>query len=831
MLALILNRTAVTDTVTDMLWVLVCAGLVFLMQPGFMCLESGLTRSKNSINVAVKNLADFGISVALFWALGYGLMFGQDIGGWIGIDHFFLSVDQQPTVVAFFVFQAMFCSTATTIVSGAVAERLHFGAYLAIALLVSGLIYPLFGHWAWSGLEAGASHGWLGQLGFIDFAGSTVVHSAGAWVSLAVLVIVGAREGRFTADGPPQKIQGSNLPMAMLGVMLLWFGWIGFNGGSVLDFNEQVAGIILNTLVAGVAGMLMVGLLSLLIYRHIEVELLMNGSIAGLVAVTAACFAISTPTAFIIGAVGGAVMILVARSLEHWRIDDAVDAIAVHGGAGAWGTLAVGLFGQLDRLGTDLTRWQLIGVQLMGIGICFAWAFGVSWLILSRFDRWSPLRVSAEDEEIGLNVAEHHAKTELYDLFRVMEQQATTQDLSLRVPVQPFTEVGHIAARYNQVITALEEKTEALLLYFQQVSLVTAAAGAVENDTFQPVMLNSVALRTDELGQLARVFQTMFQQIKIRERNLQEAKEQLAIANQGLEQRVAERTQELAQANTAISQLNEKLKAENLRLGAELDVARRLQQMILPKTEELATVPDLDIAGFMEPADEIGGDYYDVLQNSNRLITIGIGDVTGHGLESGVLMLMTQTAVRTLRAMQVTDPVKSLSTINTVLYQNRLRMSSYRNLSLALLDYQEGQLHICGQHEEVIVMRASGHVERIDTLDLGYPVGMLEDISAFIAQHEIELNPGDGIVLYTDGITEAENDRREFYGLERLIAVITRSWHEPAQAIRAAIVEDVRSHIGSHTVYDDITLVVLKRQIPEQTISLSKSHVKSDPEH
>jgi ammonium transporter len=777
-----------------------------------MCLESGLTRSKNNINVAVKNLADFGISLVLFWGLGYGLMFGQNIGGWVGINGFFLDMAQQPELVAFFIFQAMFCSTATTIVSGAVAERLRFEAYLAIALLVSGLIYPIFGHWAWNGLELGIPSGWLGNLGFVDFAGSTVVHSAGAWVSLAVLVIIGPREGRFPSQGPPQKIQGANLPMGVLGVMLLWFGWIGFNGGSTLEFNDQVAGIILNTMISGASGMLMAGFLSLVLYKHIEVEPLMNGSVAGLVAITAPCFAVSTPIAFLIGAVGGAVMVAVSRILERYRIDDAVDAIAVHGGAGAWGTLSVGLFGQMDLLGTDLPRIILVLVQILGILVCFAWAFGVTWLILRLWDRWTPLRVSAAAEEIGLNVSEHRAKTELYDLFQVMDEQAATQDLSLRVPVQPFTEVGHIAARYNQVIDALESKTLDLLLYLQQVNHVTAAAAAVENDTFQPTTLNPVAFRTDELGQLARVFQQMFQQVKLRERNLQEAQEQLAIANRDLEQRVVERTQELAQANIEISHLNEQLQAENLRMRTELDVARQIQQMILPRPEELAKVEALDISGYMQPADEVGGDYYDVMQNTNQLITIGIGDVTGHGLESGVLMLMTQTAVRTLRALQETDPIKSLSAINAVLYQNRLRMSSYRNLSLALIDYQDGKLYICGQHEEVILVRANNTVERIDTLDLGYTVGMLEDISAFIAQHQIDLNVGDGIVLYTDGITEAENSRREFYSLERLIQVVEQNWGQSAQDIRSAIMADVRCHIGSHTVYDDITLVVLKRR-------------------
>ncbi|NJO19002.1 MAG: SpoIIE family protein phosphatase [Spirulinaceae cyanobacterium RM2_2_10] len=283
-----------------------------------------------------------------------------------------------------------------------------------------------------------------------------------------------------------------------------------------------------------------------------------------------------------------------------------------------------------------------------------------------------------------------------------------------------------------------------------------------------------------------------------------------------LRQEVAQRQQAeqaLRRANAEIVALNRTLQEDNSRLQAELSVARQLQEMILPRPEELSMIPDLDIAGFMQAAEEVGGDYYDILQDGSRLITIGIGDVTGHGLESGILMLMTQTAVRVLRALQETDPVRSLNAINRVLYQNCLRMSSYRNLSLALLDYQDGKLHICGQHEEVIVMRAAGTVERIDTLDLGFPVGMLADISAFIAQLQIELAIGDGVVLYTDGITEAENSSRQLYGLERLIAVIQQHWSLSAQEIQTKIVADIRAFIGDRTVYDDITLVVLKRRI------------------
>lgn len=818
MLALILRYNTLTPVpsevtqVTHMLWLLVCAGLVFLMQPGFMCLESGFTRSKNSINVAVKNLADLGLAVTLFWVVGYGLMFGHTLGGWLGTSHFFLSIEGKPELGAFFVFEVMFCSTATTIVSGAVAERLKFGAYLLIAVLVSGLIYPLFGHWAWNGVEEGVDAGWLSQLGFVDFAGSTVVHSTGAWVSLAALLVVGARKGRFAEGRASQRIQGSNLPMAVLGTMLLWFGWIGFNGGSLLDFTPQVPGIIMNTVLSGAAGMITAGILSELQYKRVEVELLINGSLAGLVAITASCHAVTAPRAFLIGAIGSAIMVFLSQQLSQWRVDDAVDAIAVHGGAGAWGTLALALLGKPDLIGTGLNWETQILMQLVGIITCFVWAFGITWLVLRNVDRLSPLRISPEAEEIGLNVSEHRAKTELYDLFTVMDTQATTQDLSMRVPVEPFTEVGHIAKRYNQVIEALEQKTLEILEYLHQVGLVTAAAAAVENDSFQPTTLDGVALRDDELGQLARVFQTMFQRIKIREKSLQTAKKTLAKSKEELAERVAERTAELAKANAEILSLNQQLKTENLRMGAELDVTRKLQQMILPTEEELQAITGLEIAGFMEPASEIGGDYYDVLQHRDT-IKIGIGDVTGHGLESGVVMLMAQTAVRALLASGETNSANLLNAVNRTIYDNTRRMQSYKNMTIALLDYEAGLLRLSGQHEELIVVRANGEIESIDTLDLGFPLGIESDITSFVSETQVQLHKGDIAVLYTDGITEAMNNQQQQYGMVHLYQVLRKNHHRSAQDIRQAVIESVKQHIGEQKIFDDLTLLILKQVI------------------
>ncbi len=511
----------------DLLWLLLCSGLVFLMQAGFMCLESGLTRAKNSINVAVKNIADFGVSVALFWAFGYGIMFGISHAGLIGTSDFFLSAEaERSSTIVFFLYQAMFCGTATTIISGAVAERLKFSAYLIIATLVSGIIYPVFGHWAWN------DAGWLKQLGFIDFAGSTVVHSVGAWVSLATLILIGARQGRFNPSGTVNKIQGTNLPFAVLGALLLWVGWLGFNGGSTLALNDRVPGIILNTVLSGVAGMLTATLYSQWQHGRIEVEELINGSIAGLVAITACCNLVATPLAVIVGGTGAMVAQLVSYILKRWGIDDAVDAVAVHGGAGVWGTLCVALFGQLEIIATDLNRISQLSVQLLGITVVCFWAFGFTFVLLKLLNVFLVLRVSPEAEELGLNVSEHQAKTDTYELFQVMDLQAKTHDLSLRVPVESFTENGHIATRYNQVMDALQKNHRQSVESLEELYALTATIiSAVENRKFFPSDFNSFASRSDELGILGQVLQQIVGMINAQEQELATVKEKLQMSS------------------------------------------------------------------------------------------------------------------------------------------------------------------------------------------------------------------------------------------------------------------------------------------------------------
>ncbi|MBO0352293.1 AAA family ATPase [Phormidium pseudopriestleyi FRX01] len=280
---------------------------------------------------------------------------------------------------------------------------------------------------------------------------------------------------------------------------------------------------------------------------------------------------------------------------------------------------------------------------------------------------------------------------------------------------------------------------------------------------------------------------------------------------QTLEEKVKQRTAQLANANAEITILNERLKAENIRMGAELDVTRRLQKMLLPNQSELDAIEGLDIAGFMEPADEVGGDYYDVLKSGDR-IKIAIGDVTGHGLQSGVVMMMAQTAVRTLLEGDFTDPVQFLDVINRTIYKNVQRMNSDKNMTLVLLDYQEGKLTLSGQHEEAIVMRADGTVECIDTVDLGFPIALIDEISDFVSTTEIRLNPGDVVVLYTDGITEAVDSNLVQYGLEPIIESIRHHLNGNAREICQGVIEDVRRHIGGQKIYDDITLIVLKQK-------------------
>ena len=454
----------------DTLWVIDCAILVFIMQAGFMCMETGLSRHKNSINVALKNAADFGVSVVIFWVFGFGIMFGSSYNGLFGTDLFFLKTDIAEWMT-YFVFQAMFVATAATIISGAVAERMKFVGYLLITILATGIIYPLVGHWAWSSSYlanmAGAesqllvatnttSHtGWLSDMGFVDFAGSTIVHSVGGWIALSAVLILGPRIGRFS-EANKGKFTGSSFPLAVLGTLILWFGWFGFNGGSNGAMDEAVPLILINTFLAAAFGLLTGLATSFIIYKKPDAFYVILGPLAGLVSITAGCNSMTSSTAIFVGIIGALIAIVVNELLNKLEIDDVVGAIPVHLAAGVWGTLAVGFFSNLEILDTGLTRWEQIKVQFIGVGSIGLFSFLGSYILLKVINYFYPLRVSALHEELGLNIAEHNAVSVEHDLISILDKQSKTEDLTIRGPQDPFTTGGVIGLYYNKLMSKLE---------------------------------------------------------------------------------------------------------------------------------------------------------------------------------------------------------------------------------------------------------------------------------------------------------------------------------------------------------------------------------------
>ena len=495
----------------DVLWIVIAASMVMLMQGGFTLLETGLVRAKNSINVAIKNFVDFCLSAGLFWMVGFGLMFGSSFNGWFGTSNFFVGNGPTPWFTAFFLFQMVFCGTATTIVSGAVAERLKFGGYLIIALMVAVLIYPVVGHWVWGGLESGTATGWLASRGFIDFAGGTVVHSVGGWVALAAVLVLGPRIGRFSEDS---NIEGHNLPLATLGAFLLWFGWFGFNGGSTLAVTDQIPMIVVNTVMAGAFGGLGALGVSWVLKGQPDVEFIMNGALAGLVSVTASAHIVGVGSAIAIGVVGGIISFALTELLEYLKIDDAVGAVPVHIGGGIWGTLAVAIFSHPLIWDNGLTRGQQFGIQLTGIAVTFLWAFGLSFIILWVINNISNLRVSEEDEMRGLNVSEHGAQTALLTLFDEMESQRSTGDLSMRVTVEPHTEVGQIASQYNRVLGGLETIVndsirERDTLQNSIMRLLDEVSTAADGD-----LTSEAEVTEDATGAIADAFNFMIEQLR-----------------------------------------------------------------------------------------------------------------------------------------------------------------------------------------------------------------------------------------------------------------------------------------------------------------------------
>ncbi|WP_341323979.1 ammonium transporter [Solibacillus sp. FSL H8-0523] len=395
----------------NLVWVMLGAFFVFFMHAGFAMVEAGFTRSKNAVNILMKNILTISIGGIVYFAVGYAIMFGDSAGGFIGTSGFLLNgVDD----IAFFVFQAMFAATCATIISGAVAERTNIVAYLALVVVMTAVIYPVVGHWIWQG------DGWLTALGFTDFAGSTVVHLTGAAGALVVAAMVGPRVGKY-AKGVVNVIPGHSIPLGALGVFILWLGWYGFNGASTLAADPaSVPGVIANTFLAASAGVIATALYTRIRYGYIDGSLTLNGALAGLVSITAGAANLSIVGAIAAGFVGGIILVEAVRFIEHkLRVDDPVGAVAVHGVAGIWGTLAVGLF---DITGGGLLYGggaTLLGVQALGVAAIIAWTAGTVAISVFIIKAFIPLRVTSEEEIKGLDIAEHGAYAyEMQDTFK-----------------------------------------------------------------------------------------------------------------------------------------------------------------------------------------------------------------------------------------------------------------------------------------------------------------------------------------------------------------------------------------------------------------------------
>jgi Amt family ammonium transporter len=448
------------QTNSDHIWTMTAAALVLMMQFGFLLLEAGMVRSKNSINVAQKNISDFFLALAVFYLFGFGLMFGSSQFGLFGsLSELatFDKMDEWP--YTFFVFQAVFVGTAATIVSGAVAERMKFGGYLLMSIVIAALIYPVFGHWAWGNLLVSDNPAWLADAGFIDFAGSTVVHSVGAWVGLAGIIVMGARLGRFGKDGKPIEIQGYSTVLSAGGAIVLLVGWIGFNGGSTTAGTPDFARVVANTVIAAAFG----GIAAMIAGRFYDglfkPTRSINGLLCGLVGITAGCFAVDPQGAAIIGFICGVVVVFSEEFLLcKLKLDDAVGAVSVHGVGGVAGTLLVAFFAAPDQL-IAATRWEQFLVQGQGVLVAFVWAFSISFVVFKAVDMIIDLRVSPEEEHDGLNVAEHGATLGTGELQKVLANLVTGEaDLTTRLHVEPGDESGELAAIFNLLLNNLENE-------------------------------------------------------------------------------------------------------------------------------------------------------------------------------------------------------------------------------------------------------------------------------------------------------------------------------------------------------------------------------------
>tara|TARA_B100001248_G_scaffold260198_1_gene247787 strand:+ start:655 stop:2805 length:2151 start_codon:yes stop_codon:yes gene_type:complete len=699
----------------DTLWVIDCAILVFIMQAGFMCMETGLSRHKNSINVALKNAADFGVAVVIFWIFGFGLMFGKSFNGLFGTDLFFFKTTNAE-YMTYFVFQAMFVATAATIVSGAVAERMKFNGYLIITLLATGIIYPIVGHWAWSSsylnnIDASRqllvvtgqikSTGWLTDIGFVDFAGSTIVHSVGGWIAFAAVIILGPRIGKYS-EANKGKFTGSSFPLAVLGTLILWFGWFGFNGGSNGAMDEAVPLILINTFLAAAFGLLTGLGISFALFKKPDPYYIILGPLAGLVAITAGCNSMTSVTSIFVGIIGAIIAIFVNELLNKYEIDDVVGAVPVHLAAGIWGTLAVGFFSDLEILGTDLTRFEQIKAQIIGVVSIGAFSFFGSYFLLKILNSFYPLRVSPLHEELGLNIAEHNATSVEHDLIKILEKQSDSGDLTIRGPQDPFTAGGVIGLYYNKLMNKLEY-TE-----------------------------------------------------------------------------------------------TEKKKWRD-RISKEVELAVKVQENFLPK-RNLENYP---VQGINIAAREVSGDFFSFYPHNDSIYFI-IADVAGKGIHAGMVMAKASTLFEIMSRDKV-DPDEMMMHMNNDLYTTKTGGMFVTSILGEYNLITDEIKWVNGGHQPAVIRSDDGNYNTFESNSPPMGVIMQKNKSAY-KMEKTKLN-GDRFYVFTDGLSESENETGEEIGIEGSIKIIEKNFNKDLKKQLSQITEDVLNVSGKNKLHDDLTII------------------------
>ncbi len=699
----------------DTLWVIDCAILVFIMQAGFMCMETGLSRHKNSINVALKNAADFGVAVVIFWIFGFGLMFGKSFNGFFGTDLFFFKTTNAE-YMTYFVFQAMFVATAATIVSGAVAERMKFNGYLIITLLATGIIYPIVGHWAWSSsylnnIDASRqllvvtgqikSTGWLTDIGFVDFAGSTIVHSVGGWIAFAAVLILGPRIGKYS-EANKGKFTGSSFPLAVLGTLILWFGWFGFNGGSNGAMDEAVPLILINTFLAAAFGLLTGLGISFALFKKPDPYYIILGPLAGLVAITAGCNSMTSVTSIFVGIIGAIIAIFVNELLNKYEIDDVVGAVPVHLAAGIWGTLAVGFFSDLEILGTDLTRFEQIKAQIIGVVSIGAFSFLGSYFLLKILNNFYPLRVSPLHEELVLNIAEHNATSVEHDLIKILEKQSDSGDLTIRGPQDPFTAGGVIGLYYNKLMSKLEY-TEA-----------------------------------------------------------------------------------------------EKKKWRD-RISKEVELAVKVQENFLPK-RNLENYP---VQGINIAAREVSGDFFSFYPHNDSIYFI-IADVAGKGIHAGMVMAKASTLFEIMSRDKV-DPDEMMMHMNNDLFTTKTGGMFVTSILGEYNLITDEIKWVNGGHQPAVIRGDDGIYNTFESKSPPMGVIMQKNKSAY-KMEKTKLN-GDRFYVFTDGLSETENENGEEIGIEGSIKIIEKNFNKDLKKQLSLITEDVLNISGKNKLHDDLTII------------------------